>query len=196
MTSGPPCGPLDPGPGRAVQQDNPEGPSDSSASYPGQLVNTDGHRTRAQSPGRAGRPHGPSGAGLNSQGQLVEPAGHRTQSRVPGTAAGTCSHRTQARFTREYWSTPQALGHKRESPKTAGRTQGLSDPGPSHPGHLFDPLGHRALSRVSQEHRSTSRALGHEPESSGTAGRPRGPSDASGRHLGKLFYTMGPRALS
>ena len=96
--------------------------------------------------------------------------------KTPRRAGQHVGHQTLARFTRECWSKPRALGHgpewpgtagrhrgpshKRQSPGTAGRPHGPSDPSAIHPGELVEP-----------------RALGHRPELPGTEGRHLGPSD-------------------
>ena len=79
-------------------------PSDPRQSRPGYLVDPRGLGSWPESPGRADRPRGPSDPGPSRLEQLVDPAGPWTQARV----------------TRDSWSTPQALGAGPESPGTSG----------------------------------------------------------------------------
>ena len=79
-------------------------PSDPCQSRPGYLVDPRGLGSWPESLGRADRPRGPSDPGPSRLEQLVDPAGPWTQARV----------------TRDSWSTPQALGAGPESPGTSG----------------------------------------------------------------------------
>ena len=79
-------------------------PSDPRQSRPGYLVDPRGLGSWPESPGRADRPRGPSDPGPSRLAQLVDPAGPWTQARV----------------TRDTWSTLQALGAGPESPGTSG----------------------------------------------------------------------------
>ena len=79
-------------------------PSDPRQSRPGYLVDPRGLGSWPESPGRADRPRGLSDPGPSRLEQLVDPVGPWTQARV----------------TRDSWSTPQALGAGPESPGTSG----------------------------------------------------------------------------
>ena len=103
------------------------GPSGTVLSHPGPLVNTACHQTRRDSPRRAGKNHRPSDTGPSGTGQLVDPAEPLTQVQV----------------TWDCWSTPGALGHKRECPGAAGR-----------------PLGTRRWAGVARDNLSALQALG------------------------------------
>ena len=183
------------------------GPSDPSASCPGNLVprehsaqcrvtwgnwSTPWARGPAhESPGRACRPRGPS---------------------------------EMARVSRKIWSTPQALDHGPRSAGTSGRARRPSGMGPSLPGELVDNAGHRperespgsagercgtsepsasrlgelvdhagpgTIARDARDIWSTPRDLGPQRESPSRAGRHRGPSDTGLSCPGELVETTG-----
>ena len=161
-------------------------PSDLGRSRPGHLIDTVGPQTRALVPGTAGRPPGPSDPGPRGPGELADPAGTRTWDHV----------------ARDIWSTPRALGPKRESPRTAhghcrpsgpGQTYGpsytgpsrlgqlvhggRSDPGSSRPGPLVVPGGARTQARDAQDSWSTPRAVRTRHESPARGGQTRVPSN-------------------
>ena len=140
-------------------------------------VETAGARTRAQvtldsfwtpqelvhgpwSPGTASRPRGTSDTITCRPGDLVDSAGPWTQ----------------ARGTRESWSTPREL------------RMGLS-----RLGQMVDPAGPGTWVRVPRDSWSTPRALGVWPESPRTAARPQGHLDPGPSCPGKLVYTAGHR---
>ena len=117
--------------------------------------------------------------------------------------------RNGARITKECWSTPQALGRERESPRRSGgpastrpkpespggtgENRGPSDPSGSCPGVLVDPVGPRNRARVARESWWTPCALGEECESPGRAGRLRGLKEPGASRPGELVDPAGPR---
>ena len=117
-----------------------------------------GHGT--ESAGRAGLPIGSSDPGPSHPGQLVDPTVTWTQ----------CPNR-QGQLVEA--GCPRTLGHRIESPGTAGRPHGPSDqgsdsagtsgrprgplePGPCRPGKLVEPVAHRTRERVGRDNWSTS----------------------------------------
>ena len=121
----------------------------------------------------------------------MDPAGHRARARVTRDSWSTLGPRTRTRVTRESWSTPRALGHRTrvtwvrwsnlralgpwpDTPGTAGRPRGPSDPSASGPGQLFNT---QARSQVARDSWSTPKDFGPGTDSHGMAGRPRGTSD-------------------
>ena len=158
------------------------GPSDTSASYPGQLVDptcpgtwTLAHvaqerlltlqevRPDPESPRRGGRPHEPLDQIMSRAGQLVD----------------TSRTRTLVRVVRESWSTPRDLGHGPESPGTADRHRGPLETGPSRPGQLLDTKGPRTRALVTQD-----------------IYQPRGHSDLDPSRPGQLVESTGPQTLA
>ena len=111
----------------------------------------------------------------------------------PGGLVDSVGPRTRARVTWDCWSILWANRHRSDSPGTAGRYRGPSDPDPNHPGHMLDPAGPRTLARVARENWSPPRGLGPGPESPGKTGRHRGPSFTVLSPLGELVDTAGPR---
>ena len=82
----------------------------------------------------------------------------------------------QRPVTQDSWSTPHAIGHKREWPGTASQHLGPSDLGQSHPGHLVDPAGPRARAQVTLGSWLNRRTSGSHPS-----------------HPGQLVDSVGPR---
>ena len=117
----------------------PRGPSDPSASLPGQLLD-----------------RGPSDANASHPGELVDTAGPRP----PGQPVDPAGARSLADVARDIWSPPRALGHGPGSPGTAGQPQDLGPApewagrysghcgplgtGPSRLGSVIDPAIPRA----------------------------------------------------
>ena len=133
------------------------GPTDTSVIRRGELVKTVGPRAQARVARDSLSTPGPSDPGPRRMGQLVDPAGPRTHPRV----------------ARESWSKPRSLGHKCESPGTAGQPRALSDMGRKCTGHLVEHMRPRVQSRVSWVSWSTRWDHGHGPESPGLPGQPR-----------------------
>ena len=193
--AGPRCGPSEPGTGHVGQLVDPAAPrtwagvprdhwlnpraSEQSASHPGQLEVPTGSRAVArvvryiwstlwvlghwtESPRTAGRPRGHSDTGPRAShtGQMIDPVGPRIRARV----------------ARDSWLTPRAHRHRPNSPGTADRTHGHSDPGPSTRGSWSNP-----------------RALRHGLQSSSTAGRHPGNLDTCASRPGELVNTTGTK---
>ena len=161
-------------PGTASQN---RGPSDTSVSRPGQLVDAGGPWTRArgargscltlqdlelvpESPERAGRPRGPLDPSLCCPGQLVNPAGLRTQDRIP---------------------------------QESRLTPGHSDTTTRRPGQLVEPAGRRTMARGARAIGSTPRSFRPAPESPRTAGRSCRPSNPGHSRPGQLVNSTGHR---
>ena len=81
-------------------------------------------------------------------------------------------HQTGARVARESLSNPRVLRTDHDSPSTACRTRGPTDPSPTYPGDLVVTTGPRTRAAVTPDSWSTPRDLVHGPEreSTGTAG--------------------------
>ena len=169
------------------------GPSDTSAIHPGELFKPVGLWTRARVardswstlralrpmhewPRRDGRACGPSEAGRSCPGELVNIRALRHGPSGLGRGVKIMRLRTRAQVTRDSWSIPWDFGHRPESPKTAGRHRGTSDPSVS-----------------IQDSWSTPRALGPGHESPGTACRPRRPTLKGPCLPGELVDIAGPQ---
>lgn len=154
-----------------------QGPSDKSASHPGELLDTAGARNgprvardnwstpRGCRLGRewsmtAGRPRGPSDPSSSPPGDLVNPTGPQIR----------------ARDARESWSTPRELGLGPKAPRTDGPPRQPSDTGPSCPGQLVDTPGPQSRTRIT-----------------GKAGRTCGPSDPRPSRPGEMVDSAGPQ---
>ncbi|RKM61833.1 hypothetical protein C0984_19790, partial [Clostridioides difficile] len=68
----------------------------------------------------------------------------------------------------------RALAQWPESPVTAGRPRGKSDPGPSRQGELLDTAGYQSRARVARESSWMRQNHGPETESPGTVCQRRG----------------------
>ena len=166
-------------PGRAGR---PHGPSDTSTSSPGLVVdsvvpwtralvgrdrvlNPRGFEPEPESPGCGGRHRRPS-----------DPIASR-----PGELVNTTCLRTWAVVTLDSWSTPWDLTHgpECESTRSDGRQCGPSDKGASRPGQLINNAGPQTLAR-----------------GIGTDGRLRRPSDPSPSLPGVLVDPVGPQTGS
>ena len=118
------------GDGRAGR---PRGPSETGPRHPGALGNPAGLPTCAsvarqirstsraigpwtESPGRAGRHHGPESPGTSGR----HPRATETGVSRPGQHVHHAVPWTQARDSRESWSTPRAFGHGRVSSGISG----------------------------------------------------------------------------
>ena len=121
----------------------PRGPSDTSlnalesCSIPQALE----HGPRSHE--TCGGARGLSEPGASPLGELVNPAGLRPKPDPPGEPVNPVDPRNRARVAKECWSTPRPLGPEREAPGRVGLTCGSSDPSPSRPGRLVDPVDHR-----------------------------------------------------
>ena len=115
---------------------------------------------------------------MSGLGQLVDPA---------------CS-RNRAAVTRDSWSTPRAFGPVPQSPGTAGRPLGPSDPSTRVPGQLVNTTGPRTRTQVVQESWRTPWALGYGPESPETPGQHCGPPNQDPSLPGYLVDPVGHRA--
>ena len=121
------------------------------------------------------------------EGQMVDPVGTRSQARV----------------TRDSWSTPRDIEHGPEAPGTAGRPRVLG-PGPESPGtagqprgpwdstasrarQLVDPAGFQTRTRGPRNYWSTPRGLGDSPQLPRRDGLPHGPTDTGPSRPGRLF---------
>ena len=116
----------------------------------------------------------PSDQSASRPGELVDTAECR---RRAGGFLGswlTLRAQTRARIARDSWSTPRALGPGPESPGTADRPRGPSDPSANGTGEVIDLGGHRTQAA--------------------RAGQHRGPSDPAPCPLGQLLEPTGPRA--
>ena len=96
----------------------------------------------------AGRNLGPSEQGPSGPGHLVNLACPRTNCESPGSACRPHGPLDLALVARDSWSTPRALGPKREWPGTAGPPRRPTDNGPNHPGQLVNTTVPRAGPRV------------------------------------------------
>ena len=186
-------------PGRAGQH---RGGSGSGASHPGQLVDTEGNRTRARVPREVcprirardareswstprelglgpkaprtdGPPRQPSDTGPSCPGQLVDTPGPQSRTRITGKAGRTCGP-SDPRPSRPGEMVDSAGPQiQARVAGTAGGLRGDSEQGLSRPGELFDTAGGRTRARVFRESWSSPRELGAEPRSPGAFGRSR-----------------------
>lgn len=194
---------LGPGPESPGTAGRPRGPSDSRvspwhscstprhsgtvSSRPGQLVNTEGFRTRApgardcwltprairtgpESRGPAGGPRGPLDPGQYRPGHMVDPTGRRTRVRSPGTPGRTHVPSDTGPSAWDSWSTTRAFRLGPESTWTAGRPGGPSDAGPSPPGQPVDTACPWTRARVPRDRWATLWDLRPGPEFPGKAG--------------------------
>ena len=187
------------------------GPTGTGPILPGQLVDTEGPRTRTRvARDRCSTP-GASAPGPSCPGKLV-------------ATPGPCS---LSRVSWERWSTPQTLGPGTRTPVTAGRPRGTwhKSRSASHPGQVVDPAEPRARSQIvwdscsnpdlgqdcesprkagrphrpsdtglnGQGHLTNPAGLGQWPDMPGKAGRPCGTSDTGLSHAGQLIDTADPR---
>ena len=88
------------------------------------LVDPAGHRTQAESCGRAVRHRSPWSKAPGHPGHLFEPAGPQAWARDSRAAGRQCGPSTGARVARDGWATPQDIGGVGKSPGRAGRPHG------------------------------------------------------------------------
>ena len=91
------------------------------------------------------------------------------------------------------WSTPQILGHERESRRKAGRHRRPSNTGSIHPGELLNITGPPTWARFSWDSWSTLQALGLGTEAPGIDGRPHGHSYQGPSRPGQVVEPAGHR---
>ena len=115
----------------------PRGPLDQGPSRPGQLDDPAYLRIKCEWPGNVGRLRGTSDR--SRPGHLVDTAVPQERPESCEIAGGPRGPWTRAGVTRDSWSTPQALGHGPESRGTAGQARRPSDPSPSHLALLVTP---------------------------------------------------------
>ena len=98
-----------------------------------------------KSPGTAGQNRGPLHPSAGHPGGLVNNPSPRTQAGPsrPGQLVDTAGPWARAGVTPESWSTLQAIGPERDSPRRSRRNRRSSDTGPSGQGQLVDTAGPR-----------------------------------------------------
>ena len=161
-------------PGTAGQN---RGPSDTSVSRPGQLVDPGGPWTRAR---------GARGICLTLQDLELVPESLET-------AGPPAVLWTLAFVARDSWSNLLAVAHKPESPRRAGQPPGHSDMITRHPEQLVKPTGRRTMARGARAIGSTPRSFRPAPESPRTAGRSCRPSNPGHSRPGQLVNSAGHR---
>ena len=123
------------------------------------LFNTVAPRARSRIARDAGQNGGHSRTGLSRLEWLVDPWASDQVTSLLGLLVDTAVTRNLARFTRDSWPTPRAIGQEPNSHGTAGSTCGTSDPGKSHPGQLVHPAGTRTYARANWDIWSTPDSL-------------------------------------
>ena len=128
-----------------------------------------------ESPGTAGQTHGPLDSTAFARDSCLPHGLSDTDPRPSEILVKPTLPRVQSPFAEDRWSTPRALGHGPELPRTPVRQRGMSyqgrirpgqlvdhghsDPDQSHLGQLVNPAGPRTLLRVVLDSWSTPRAL-------------------------------------
>ena len=135
------------------------GPSDPRPSRPGEMVDSAGPQIQARVAGTAGGLRGDSEQGLSRPGELFDTAGGRTRARVFRESWSSprelgAEPRSPGAFGRSRTTWDTFLSHPRqlvdsacfgpgpETPGTAGRHRGPSEPGASRRGGLVNFSGH------------------------------------------------------
>ena len=144
---------------------------------------------------KAGRPRN-SDPNPSRPGELIEPAGHEPGPESQKTSGRTAGPQTRARIARDCWSTPWALGPKRELPGTAGQKAGLQKQARVTRDNWWTRLAFGHGSICQGQLVDTAGPRTHAP-GAGTAGRPHRTSDPSSsvpQHW-LILQTLGPGPL-